>query len=60
MIVRWMLQTIGVSVLLTLGALAAERLCRVWGREARAVWGVAMLGSVALPFFSLLQMLGVI
>jgi hypothetical protein len=36
MIVRWMLQTVGVSVLLTLGALAADRLCRVWGREARA------------------------
>ena len=60
MIVRWMLQTVGVSVLLTLGALAADRLCRVWGREARAVWGVAMLGSVVLPFISLLQMLGVI
>jgi TonB family protein len=60
MIVRWMLQTVAVSVLLTLGAVAAERLCRVWGREARAVWGVAILGSVALPLVSLLQVFGLI
>ena len=60
MMTRWMLQTLGVSVLLTLGALAAERLCRVWGREARAVWGVAILGSVALPLLSLLQLLGLV
>jgi TonB family protein len=55
-----MLQTIGVSALLTLGAFAAERLCRVWGRQARAVWGVVMLGSIALPLVSLLQLLGLI
>ena len=60
MILRWMLQTLGVSGLLTLGAIAAERLVRLWGREARAVWGAAMLASVLLPLVSLLQLAGVL
>ena len=60
MIARWMLQTLGVTALLTVGAIAVERLWRVWGREARAVWGLAIAGSLALPLVALLQLLGVI
>jgi TonB family protein len=58
MIANWMLHVAAVSALLTVGALAAERLLRLWRKEARAVWVVAMTASLAVPLISIAQALG--
>src|SRR3954463_1528567 len=46
MISAFMLYTIAVTFLFALAATAAERLLRLAGREARAVWIVAMVAAV--------------
>jgi len=58
MIVNWMLHVVAVSALLTVAAIAAERLLRLWRKEARAVWAVAMTASVAVPLISIAQAIG--
>src|SRR6185503_8723192 len=56
--IAWMLQCVVVSVLLTLAAMAAERLLRMWHKEARLAWAVAMGASLALPLIGLAQRAG--
>lgn len=58
MIANWMLHVAAVSALLTVAAIAAERLLRLWRKEARAVWAVAMAASLAVPLISIVQALG--
>ena len=58
MIASWMLHVAAVSALLTAGALAAERLLRLWRKEARFVWAIAMTASLAIPLISIAQTLG--
>ena len=58
MIATLMLQALLVSALLALGAMAAERLLRLWRKEARVAWVVAMGASVGLPLLSLAQAAG--
>jgi len=53
-----LLHTLVVSVALTAAASAAERLLRLWHREARVAWGTAMALSVALPAMTVAQSLG--
>lgn len=60
MIVSWMLHVVAISALLTVAAVAAERVLRLWGTQARAVWAVAMAASLALPLTSLAQAAGFI
>jgi TonB family protein len=55
-----MLQFILASALLSVAALAAERLLRLWKRQARAVWAVAMIASVILSAVSLAQAAGLL
>jgi TonB family protein len=56
--IAWMLQCVVVSVLLTLAAMAAERLLRMWYKEARLAWAVAMGASLALSLIGLAQRAG--
>ena len=58
MIANWMLQGIVVSALLAIAAMATERTLRLWRREARYVWGAAMVGSLALPILGVAQAAG--
>ena len=58
MIANWMLHVAAVSALLTVAAIAAERLLRLWRKEARVVWAVAMTASLAVPLMSIAQALG--
>lgn len=58
MISAWMLHTAIVSAVLTIAALLAERVLRLWRREARVVWGAAMALSIVLPVVSIGQSLG--
>ena len=60
MIAQWMLHAIVVTALLGLAAVAAERLLRLWRREARMVWCAAMVASVVLPVLSLAQAYGLV
>ena len=60
MIIRWMLQIVAVSALFTLAALATERLLRLWHKQARGVWALAMGLSLALPLTTLAQAAGLI
>jgi TonB family protein len=58
MIANWMLHVAAVSALLAVAAVAAERLLRLWRKEARAVWAVAMTASLAVPLISIAQAFG--
>jgi bla regulator protein blaR1 len=58
MIANWMLHVAAVSALLTVAALAAERLLRLWRKETRVVWAIAMTASLAVPLISIAQALG--
>ena len=58
MIANWMLHVAAVSAVLTVAALAAERLLRLWRKEARVVWAIAMTASLAVPLISIAQALG--
>ena len=58
MIANWMLHVAAVSALLAVAAVAAERLLRLWRKEARVVWAVAMTASLAVPLISIAQALG--
>ena len=58
MIANWMLHVAAVSALLTVAAFAAERLLRLWQKEARVVWAIAMTASLAVPLVSIAQALG--
>ena len=49
MIANWMLYCLGVGALLTLGALAAERVMRAFRLPQRWVWAAALVLGVALP-----------
>ena len=60
MIAQWMLHAIIVTALLGLAATAAERLLRLWRREARMVWCTAVAVSVMLPALSLAQAYGLV
>ncbi len=60
MISRWMLQAMLVSALLTAAGLAAERLLRVWRREARVIWLIVMGASVGIPLLAIAQALGIV
>jgi TonB family protein len=55
-----MLEFVVASAMLSLAALAAERLLRLWRKEARVAWAVAMSASLALGALSLAQALGII
>ena len=58
MIATWMLHIAAVSALLAIAAVAAERLLRLWRKEARVVWAGAMTASLAVPLVSVAQALG--
>lgn len=49
----WLVQALLVSVLLGLGARAAERVVGWFGGSRRAVWALAMIGSLVLPALAL-------
>lgn len=53
--ILWMAWSSLVSLLLGLMALAAERSMRATGRSARGVWGLAILGGIALQAWALLR-----
>ena len=56
----WMMHALAVSAVVTASAIAAERVLRLWGRQARFVWSAAMVVSVGLPMLSLAQSLGLL
>jgi beta-lactamase regulating signal transducer with metallopeptidase domain len=60
MITGWMLQFAAVSAFLTLAAVAAERVLRLWRKEGRAIWAIVMIASLALPLISIAQAAGLI
>jgi hypothetical protein len=49
MIARWMLYSLAVGALLSLGALAMERAMRAFALPQRWIWAAAMVGMLALP-----------
>jgi len=57
---NWMLQFVVASALLSLAALAAERLLRLWRREGRVAWAVAMTASLVLGGLTLAQAFGIV
>lgn len=60
MIAQWMLYVAIVSLLLTVASYAAERLLRLWRRQARFVWCAAIALSIAIPLVSIAQAVGVL
>src|SRR5215213_6031333 len=60
MIAQWMLHVLVVTALLGMAAAAGERVLRLWRREARMIWGSAVVLSVAIPMVSLAQALGLV
>jgi TonB family protein len=60
MIAQWMFYAVVVSAVLTLAAAAAERALRLWGRQARVVWCVSMVLSIAIPLVSIAQAAGLL
>src|SRR5688500_16500516 len=54
----WMIHALAVSAVVTASAMAAERVLRIWSRQARFVWSAAMVFSVGLPAITLAQSLG--
>src|SRR5882724_1315222 len=49
MIATWLLYAIGLGLALGLAALAFEQSLRLFRRQARGVWVLAIAGSVAAP-----------
>jgi beta-lactamase regulating signal transducer with metallopeptidase domain len=49
MIASWMIYSILVALCLGVAASAAEHLIRLYGKPARAVWVVALVGSLLVP-----------
>jgi len=58
MIAQWMVYVIVVSLGFTVAAMAAEGALRLWGRQARGVWCVAMVLSIVVPVASIAQAAG--
>jgi TonB family protein len=58
MIIRWMLELVAMTALFSVAALAAERLLRLWRKQARGVWAAAMGLSLLLPLITLAQSAG--
>ncbi len=55
MIAAWMWYSIVISAFIGLAAVACERMLRLAGQPARWAWGAAIVTSVAIPLYALLQ-----
>ncbi|UCD25365.1 MAG: hypothetical protein JSW51_05470, partial [Gemmatimonadota bacterium] len=53
MIASWMIYSVLVALCLGVAASAAEHLIRLYGKPARGVWVVALLGSLLVPVVNL-------
>jgi TonB family protein len=60
MIVRFVSTALLIGVLLSVAALAAEGLLRIWRAQARWVWSATLVLSGAIPVIAAAQMLGLV